>query len=140
MQITGHTNTLAVTAAIAPLSLGIVWLVAGHGLNVAVLVIAAGGLLANGIASTALRWSTDWFRVDWRGMGVIVLPALVAAALGIALSRMENPLFAGALGLVMYVFFVRLIRPFRLSEIFLVERVAGARLARLTRFFRGFAV
>lgn len=137
MQITGHTNALAYTAAFAPLSLGVVWLLADHGLNVAVLIIAAGGLLANGMASTVLRWSTDWFRVDWRGMGVILLPALVAAALGIALSLMKYPLLAGGLGLAIYVLFVRIARPFRLSEISLVERVVGARLVRLVR---GFAV
>lgn len=137
MQITGHTNALAYTAAIAPLSLGIVWLCADYGLNVAVLIIAAGGLLANGIASTVLRWSTDWFRVDWRGMRVILLPALVAAALGIALSLMETPLLAGGLGVVLYVIFVRIARPFRMNEISLVERVVGARLVRLVR---GFAV
>ncbi len=137
MQITGHTTTLAYTAVIALASLIVVWLLADYGLNVAVLVIAVGGMLANWAASAVLRWSTDWFKVDWRGMVAIVLPGLAAVALGMALATWSGPLPAGGIGLILYLGFVRIARPFRSSEIAMVERVVGERLVRL---IRGFAV
>jgi O-antigen/teichoic acid export membrane protein len=137
MQITGHTRALSITSVISLLALFAVWLFAKHGLNVAVLIVAAGSLTANWIRAGVLRFSTDWFRVDLRGMAAIFLPGLVAAMLGLALARWIGPLGAGILALALFILLVRIGRPFKAKEIRLVERVIGERA---TRLVRGFAV
>jgi O-antigen/teichoic acid export membrane protein len=136
MQITGHTRALWITSVVAPLALLAVWLLAGHGLNVAVLIITAGSITANSLASGVLQLKTDWFRVDWRGMTAIFLPGLVGAALGIVLIGWFKPLVAGGLALLLFVVFLRVGRPFNVRELGAVERVVGKRA---TRMLRGFA-
>jgi hypothetical protein len=123
MQITGHTRALWLTTLVSPLALFLVWLVSGHGLNFAVLVITAGSL--------------DWFRVDWRGVSAIGIAGAVAAGLGI-LARGEMPvLLAGVGAFCLFVLFVRIGRPFSAGEIGAVERVVGKRAMMV---LRGFAV
>ena len=136
MQITGHTRALWITSIVSPLALLMVWLFGGHGLNVAVLIITAGSITANSLAAGVLQVKTDWFRVDWRGMTAIFLPGLVGAALGIVLIGWFAPLTAGAIALLLFVMFLRVGRPFNVSELGAVERVVGKRA---TRLLRGFA-
>lgn len=135
MQITGHTRALWITSVVSPLALLTVWLFAKHGINVAVLIVTAGSMTANWLAAGVLHLSTDWFRVDWRGMAAIFLPGLAAATIGIALAGWLGPLFAGALALVLFVLFLRIGRPFDVKEIGAVERVVGKRAVRLLRGF-----
>lgn len=137
MQITGHTRALWLTTLVSPLALFLVWLVSGHGLNFAVLVITAGSLVSNSLATGVLQSRTDWFRVDWRGVSAIGIAGAVAAALGI-LARGEVPvLLAGVGAFCLFVLFVRIGRPFSAGEIGAVERVVGKRAMTV---LRGFAV
>ena len=121
MQITGHTRALWITSVVSPLALLMVWRLAGYGLNVAVLIITAGSMIANSLAAGVLQVKTDWFRVDWRGMAAIFLPGLVGAALGIILIGWFAPLVAGGLALLLFVMFLRVGRPFN------VRRTGGGR-------------
>jgi hypothetical protein len=137
MQITGHTRALWLTTLVSPLALFLVWLVSGHGLNFAVLVITAGSLVSNSLATGVLQSRTDWFRVDWRGVSAIGIAGAVAAGLGI-LARGEIPvLLAGVGAFCLFVLFVRIGRPFSAGEIGAVERVVGPRAMTV---LRGFAV
>ncbi len=137
MQITGQTKALWITSVVSPLALFIVWLVAKHGLNLAVLVVTAGSMIANWLAASVLQARTDWFRVDWRGMAAILLPGLAAASTGMLLADGIGPLLAGALALALFVLFLRIGRPFYARELDAVERLVGKRAVRL---LRGFAV
>ena len=137
MQITGHTRALWITSVVAPIALLLIWLCAGFGLNVAVLIMTAGSLTANWLAAGVLQAKTDWFRVDWRGMTAIFLPGLLAAVLGVLLTGWTPPLVAGAAALVLFVMLLRIGRPFNDLEIGAVERVVGGRALKL---LRGFAV
>ncbi|HET7204907.1 MAG TPA: hypothetical protein VFI92_16220 [Steroidobacteraceae bacterium] len=137
MQITGHTRALWITSVVSPVALLLIWLCSGFGLNVAVLIMTAGSLIANSLAAGVLQTKTDWFRVDWRGMAAIFLPGLAAAVLGLLLTGWTHPLLAGALGLVLFVMLLRIGRPFNGGEIGAVERVVGRRAVKL---LRGFAV
>jgi O-antigen/teichoic acid export membrane protein len=137
MQITGHTRALWITTVASPIALLMVWLFAKQGLNVAVLIVTAGSMTANWLASWVLQVRTDWFRVDWRGMAAIFLPGLAAGAVGMALALWMKPLYAGALAPLFFVLFLRIGRPFNVSEIRTVERAIGKRAAGV---LRGFAV
>jgi O-antigen/teichoic acid export membrane protein len=137
MQITGHTRVLWITSVVSPLALLAIWLCAGFGLNVAVLIMTAGSMIANWSAAGVLQMKTDWFRVDWRGMAAIFLPGLAAALIGIALDAWVPPLVAGACALALFLMFLRIGRPFNDGELGAVERVVGKRAVRL---LRGFAV
>jgi O-antigen/teichoic acid export membrane protein len=137
MQITGHTRALWITSVVAPVALLLIWAFSGYGLNVAVLIMTAGSLIANWLAAGFLQARTDWFRVDWRGMAAIFIPGLAAALLGLLLTGWARPLLAGALAFMLFVMFVRIGRPFNGGEIGAVERVVGQRAVRL---LRGFAV
>jgi O-antigen/teichoic acid export membrane protein len=137
MQITGHTRVLWITSIVSPLALLLIWLFAGYGLNVAVLIMTAGSMTANWLAAAVLQWKTDWFRVDWRGMTAIFLPGLAAAVLGILMLGWTRPLVAGAFAFLFFLLFLRIGRPFNAPEIGAVERVVGERAVRL---LRGFAV
>lgn len=136
MQITGHTRALWLTSVVKPVALLLVWFFAPQGLNVAVVIVTAGSLLSNALATRVLRRKTDWFRIDWRGTAAIVLPGLNAAVLGILLTDRTQPLVAGAIALVVFLVFVRMARPFNSGEVGAVERVMGARA---TRVLKGFA-
>jgi O-antigen/teichoic acid export membrane protein len=137
MQITGHTRVLWITSIVSPIALLLIWLCAGYGLNVAVLIMTAGSMTANWLAAAVLQWKTDWFRVDWRGMTAIFLPGLAAAVIGILMLGWARPLVAGAVALLFFLAFLRIGRPFNGHEIGAVERVVGKRAVRL---LRGFAV
>jgi O-antigen/teichoic acid export membrane protein len=137
MQITGQTRALWLTTLVSPVALLAVWLVSGQGLNFAVLVITAGSLLSNLLATGVLQARTDWFRVDWRGVLSIGAAGALAAALGIG-ARTEMPaLMAGVIAFGAFVLFVRIGRPFSAGEIGAVERVVGKRAMTV---LRGFAV
>jgi O-antigen/teichoic acid export membrane protein len=135
MQITGHTRALWITTAISPIALLLVWMFSKYGLNVAVLIVIAGSMTANGLASMVLHIKTDWFRVDWRGMAAILLPGAAAAAIGMALATVIRPLYAGAIALLIFVALLRVSRPFRVTEISTIERAIGKRAAGLMRSF-----
>jgi O-antigen/teichoic acid export membrane protein len=137
MQITGHTKQLWITSAVYPTALVLIWLLAGHGLNVAVLVVTAGSIIANSLAAGVLQHKTDWFRVDFRGMSRIFLPGIAASLLGILMTEWIQPFVAGALAFVLFIAFLRVGRPFNTGEIHAMERVVGARAVRL---LKGFAV
>lgn len=137
MQITGHTRLLWITSLVSPVALLMIWLFAGYGLNVAVLIMTAGSMTANWLAAGVLQSRTDWFRVDWRGMAAIFLPGLAAAVVGFLLTGWTRPLVAGAFALAAFVMFLRIGRPFNGGEVGAVERVVGRRAVRL---LRGFAV
>ncbi len=137
MQITGHTRALWMTTAVSPFALLLVWLVSGHGLNFAVLVITAGSLVSNSLATGVLQSRTDWFRVDWRGTIAIGAAGALSAAAGVAM-RTTMPVFvAAAIAFGLFILFVRIGRPFSAGEIGAVERVVGKRAMNL---LRGFAV
>jgi O-antigen/teichoic acid export membrane protein len=135
MQITGHTRALWITTLVSPIALLLVWLYARRGLNVAVLIITAGSMTANWLASWVLQARTDWFRMDWRGMAAIFLPGLAAGGAGMLMALWMNPLYAGALAPLLYLLFLRIGRPFNASEIQVIERAAGMRVARVLRSF-----
>ena len=137
MQITGHAKMLWITSLVYPIALLLVWLLADYGLNVAVLIVIAGSLAANGLAARVLQQRTNWFRVDWRGMSAIIVPGLVAASAGIALTGWARPFIAASLAVLVFVLLVRIGRPFSTVEIGTVERVVGQRAGRV---LRGFAV
>jgi hypothetical protein len=137
MQITGHTKILWITSIVSPLALLAVWLFADHGLTVAVAIVAAGSLTANGLAARVLRGKIDWFRFDRRGMAAIFLPGVVAAGLGLYLERWIGALPAGVVALLLFGVFLRFGRPFDAGEVNVVERVVGKPAARL---LSGFAI
>jgi hypothetical protein len=137
MQITGHTRALWITTLVSPAALVLVWLLAKYGLNVAVLIVTAGSMVANWLAAGVLHTKTSWFRVDWRGMAAIFVPGVVAAGIGIALKSWIPPMAAAAVALVLFILFLRIGRPFDVSEIGTMERVVGKKAVRL---LRGFAV
>ena len=137
MQITGHTRQLWITTVVSPVALFLVWAFSKYGLNVAVLIVTAGSMTANWLASWVLHVRTDWFRVDWRGMAAIFLPGLAAAAIGLALATWMRPLLAGAIAPLFFVLFLRIGRPFEAREIRTIERAVGKRAAGV---LRGFAV
>lgn len=137
MQITGHARALWVTSLVTPVALFVVWLFAGHGLNVAIAIVIAGSIASNGLAAAVLQSRTGWFRVDWRGIAAIFVPGFLAVTAGLALTAAMRPLFAGAATLLLFIALVRLGRPFNEPEIGAVERAVGARA---TSWLRGFAV
>jgi O-antigen/teichoic acid export membrane protein len=138
MQITGHTRALWITTVVSPIALFMVWLFSRYGdLNVAVLIVTMGSMTANWLASWVLQSRTDWFRVDWRGMGAIFLAGIPAGALGKGLALWINPLVAGAITPLFFLAFLRISRPFKQSEIRPLERALGGRAAGV---LRGFAV
>lgn len=137
MQITGHTGALWLTTLVSPVALFLVWLVSGHGLNFAVLVITAGSLVSNSLATGVLQTRTDWFRVDWRGVGAIGIAGAVASAFGILLRTEIPALIAGVIAFGAFLVCIRVGRPFSAGEIGAVERVVGRRAM---TFLRGFAV
>lgn len=136
MQITGHARALWMTSLVTPLALFLVWNFAGHGLNVAVAIVIAGSVMANGLATAVLQWRTAWFRVDWRGMAAIFLPGFIAATAGLLMARAVQAPYAAAAAFVAFVALVRLGRPFSPPEIGTVERVVGPRAG---QWLRGFA-
>jgi O-antigen/teichoic acid export membrane protein len=135
MQITGHTKQLWITSAVYPLALLLIWLLAGHGLNVAVLVVTAGSITANSLAAGVLQHKTDWFRVDFRGMSRMFLAGIAASLLGILMTEWIQPFVAGALAFVLFIAFLRIGRPFSNGEIHAMERVVGPRAMRLLKGF-----
>jgi hypothetical protein len=137
MQITGHTRQLWITTAVSPIALFLVWMFSRYGLNVAVLIVTAGSMTANWLASWVLQVRTDWFRVDWRGMAAIFLPGIAAGAIGMGLALVIKPLLAGAIAPFIFILFLRIGRPFNVDEVRTIERAIGKRAAGV---LRGFAV
>jgi O-antigen/teichoic acid export membrane protein len=136
MQITGHTSTLRATALIAPLTLAGIWLFADQGLNVAILILAAGSVASNGIAALVLSRSVEEFRFDWRGLGAVYLPVAVAIPAGLLLAQLMHPYAAAVLAVAIYVGSIPLAKPFASDELALVERAAGGRIAGIGRIAR----
>jgi hypothetical protein len=128
---------LWITTVVSPIALFLVWAFSKYGLNVSVLIVCAGSMTANWLASWVLHVRTDWFRVDWRGMAAIFLPGAAAAAIGLVLAMWMKPLLAGAIAPLFFVLFLRVGRPFDAREIRTIERAVGKRAAGV---LRGFAV
>lgn len=137
MQITGHTRALWITTVVSPIALFMVWYFSRYGMNIAVLIVTAGSMTANWLATWVLQSRTAWFRVDWRGMGAIFLPGFIAGAGGMLLSHRIKPFLAAALALLLYLALLRVSRPFRQNEIRPLERAIGQRAGGV---LRGFAV
>jgi O-antigen/teichoic acid export membrane protein len=135
MQITGHTEILRATSFISPVSLAAVWLLAGNGLNTAVVVMALAAALANWLAIYGLNRATGNFRPDWRGLSAVLLPA--ASALLVSL-LLRNYLPAPAMilaSLSLFGLLVWLTKPFSRAELQLVERSIGSSAGRVFRWF-----
>jgi hypothetical protein len=133
MQVIGKTATLRATALIAPISLGLVWLFAGYGLNVAILIIAGAMATANAIAVRVLSQYQDGFRLDWQGQLMIYLSATCGIGLGFTLTAFGlHPLASTALAVVAFALIILLVKPYDQHEFAVVEKAAGRRIARLS--------
>jgi O-antigen/teichoic acid export membrane protein len=137
MQITGHTRALWITTVVSPIALCAVWYFSRYGMNIAVLIVTTGSMTANWLATWVLQSRTAWFRVDWRGMGAIFLPGIVAGVCGTLASHRIKPFVAAALALLLYLALLRFSRPFTHNEIRPLERALGQRAGGV---LRGFAV
>ena len=136
MQITGQTSVLRATALLAPVALLAVWYFAKHGLEVAVLIIVGFSTLSNAIAVTVLRRGPKQFNIDIRGQAVIIGSAAVIILVCIGLMEFAQPAVAGFVGLGLFAVAMALGKPFLPSEMRLVEKVAGQRIASgLSRLF-----
>lgn len=133
MQITGHTIAIGVTAVAAPVALLLVWVFSVYGLNFAVVSIMGASLVANWISSSILVRSTDWFRLDWRGITAIFLPAGGAIALGLLGAMWLHPIVVGGVMVVLYSTSLWITKPFKRLEIGMIERVIGNNVARVIR-------
>lgn len=135
MQVTGHTKTLRTTAIIAPIALAAVWAFSKYGLNVAIIIIAVGAALSNGIAMSVLARSSTGFHFDWRGFFAMTVPAAVAIFLGWWLARSMHQVPAAALALMFFGIALLVTRPFTLRESRIVERATGPWASRLFKPF-----
>lgn len=133
MQITGHTATLRATSLLQPAALLVLWLYAGHGLNVAVLIIAGGTAISNWIAMFVLIRSTGGYHMDWRGLMATVVPAGLVIGSGILLRSIVHPVAATAISLVLFALLLWVVKPFNSQEFGIVERAVGRRAAALMR-------
>lgn len=137
MQITGHTKTLRATALIAPIALAAVWAFSKYGLNVAVLIIAAGAWLSNSIAVWILMRSSTSFRFDWRGIFALVIPAAIAIVMGLLLDEFMHMTLAALIALTFFGATLLVTRPYTSREARIVERAAGKWAANIfNRFAR----
>lgn len=131
MQILNQTHILRLTAVLAPLALGLVWLSAGHGLNVAILVSASGITLANMITMARLRSITGEFRPDWRGTAGIVLPAMIAAVFGYAVQKLLGTWVAAFAAGVLMIALLAASKPFLNRELQIADRGIGSFVKRV---------
>ncbi len=137
LQIMNQTYVLRATAILAPLALALVWLVADYGLNVAVVVSASGVALANVICIVQLRRITGQFSSDWRGNAYIMMAAATAVVLGYFVQAPFGMWAGMATAGVLLVLFLAAVKPFRLSELRLIDRGVGSFTTRiLTPFAR----
>jgi O-antigen/teichoic acid export membrane protein len=137
MQITGQTKTLRLTAYIAPLALFSVWVVADLGLNAAIIIVMVFAAVANWIAMSQLVSYSSAFRIHWRGLFAIIVPAVLSIGGGIALRGVINPAVSAALALALYILLVWLAKPLRNDELNLIERSLGRRAGKLLQGFTG---
>jgi O-antigen/teichoic acid export membrane protein len=131
MQIFNQTHILRVTALLAPVALGLVWLSAGYGLNVAILVSASGVAVANTITMARLRSITGEFRPDWRGTSGIVLPAIIGALFGYAVQTILGTWVAAVAAGVVMIALLAAAKPFVAGELQMADRGMGGFVKRL---------
>lgn len=125
LQVLDQTRVLRATSMLLPLSLAFVWLAAHFGLNAAIAASALGTALANSIGMWRLRVVTGRFQVDWRGIGSIVLPMVVAGLLGRALLDLTGPWVAMATGSAVLALLLFASKPFASMELQMADRGLG---------------
>ena len=137
MQILNQTHILRATAILSPLALVLVSLVAVYGLNVACVVSASGVFVANIICTARLRVVTGHFRSDWGGNARIVVAAVTAAGLGYVVQEKIGTVSAMFAAGLLLVLLMAAVKPFRFSELGLIDRGIGKFTTRaLTPFAR----
>ncbi|MDX9742040.1 MAG: hypothetical protein RBT81_12835 [Gammaproteobacteria bacterium] len=129
MQVLGYGAVLGATALVAPLALIGMWLVAPYGLNWAILVMIVASALANGAATLVLARGPGGFEFEWGGQARIVVSALLASAIGLAITASGgSPIAWGAVSLMALLLMQPLLRPFTATEVVMVEKALGANL------------
>jgi len=137
LQILNQTHILRITAVLAPVALLFVWLLADYGLNVAVLVSACGVGIANTVCIGQLRKVTGQFSSDWRG-NIYIVSAAIIAVFGGYFVQGPFGLWAGmATASILLLLLLAAVKPFRFSELRLMDRGIGRLPSRiLTPFAR----
>ena len=136
LQITGQTEILRLTSMMAPLALLTVWLLASHGLNVVVIIIAIFTSLSNWLALRVLIRRPGGFFLDWKGMVSILIPGSLAIIAGLIINIETHAIISIVVAELLFLACVKVLRPINHDEIILIERVAGGRV---TKLIRGFA-
>jgi O-antigen/teichoic acid export membrane protein len=135
MQILNRTGTLRTTSLLAPVALAAVWYGASGGLNVAVLVWAAGIAAINSINLWRLQVVAGRYRISWWGMGSIILPAVAAALLGDQLLDSLGTWVALAVSCAALIALLFAVKPFAAGELRIAHRGAGTLAGRVMRPF-----
>jgi O-antigen/teichoic acid export membrane protein len=134
LQIIGRAAVLGHTALISPLALCAMWMLAGRGIDTAVLILIAASALSNGIATAVMVRDAGGFKVQWHGQASIVSTGIVAAGVGIALHAFAVPaLFSAALSVALFLAMQLVFRPFTEAEMTVVGKALGPRLGVLLR-------
>lgn len=125
LQVLDQTRVLRATSLLLPLTLGFVWLAAPYGLNAAIAASALGTALSNTVGMWRLRAVTGRFRMDWWGVGSVVLPAAVAGLLGRALHDLIGPWLAIAVASMVMALLLFAAKPFASMELQMADRGLG---------------
>lgn len=140
LQILDLTRVLRAASVLVPITLLAVWLCADFGLEAAIAASAMGIALVNVFCMWRLRAHTGRFRVDWWGMGSIILPSMVAALFGSAVRDILGVWFAiAAAGALLAVLLVAA-KPFASGELMMVDRALGGLARRVMQPFSRKAV
>jgi len=135
MQVLGQTLALRNITAIAPLTLLMVWLFAGSGLNVAVVIWLSGSVLANSIAMIVMARLGSGFKMDKRGLAAIIGVSAVSIIAGLLLAGSWGFVYVTAVVMLLFLFSLWLVKPMSPREQMLIERVAGKKAARVVGHF-----
>lgn len=140
-QVTDRAHILRSTAAIAPIMLVIAWQLASFGLPAIIAVIGLGAMLTNGLSLWLFQRGSEALDIDWAGYARIGLAALLALAatygltqvpaLAALLASPSGPALTVVVLGVLYLALLTALKPYRPSELRLVERAAGRRVARI---------
>jgi hypothetical protein len=129
MQVTARASVLRTTSLLAPLALLLIWLFADRGLDFAVMILIASGVLSNLIVVAALRRSAG-IGIEWRGQGAVYLAMLGAIAAGRAVEAAGlSAVPSGGVALACFGLLLVLTRPFNAAEYAMVEKTVGRRMA-----------
>lgn len=130
-QVTDRAHILRSTALIAPVVLALAWWLSAYGLPAIIAAIGAGAVLTNGLSLWLFQRSSERLEVHWGGYLRIFAAAAVAFGMIYGLGQflaLPPWLAVGLLGLV-YLALLAVFKPYRGSELRLVERAAGRRAA-----------